>query len=62
MIFLVVVALIAGAVIIRLILPVVWHLRLAAELRGDWWARFEHEFRAYASRSLEDGRRAERRA
>lgn len=18
------------------------------ELRGDWWARFEHEFRAYA--------------
>ena len=35
--------------------------RLAVELRGDWWPRFEREFRAYASRSWQAAREAERR-
>jgi hypothetical protein len=30
------------------------------ELRGDWWPRFEAEFRAYAAR-CEAGRNARRR-
>lgn len=36
--------------------------RLAAELRSDWWPRFEQEFQTYASRAWEAARRAERRA
>jgi hypothetical protein len=62
MILIVVVAVIVGAVVIRLAVSALRHVRLAAELRGDWWPRFEREFRAYASRSWEDARRAERRA
>ena len=34
--------------------------RTPPELRGDWWRRFERDFRAYASRtapSLRDRRR-----
>jgi hypothetical protein len=31
----------------RLALPSVRRWRMAAELRGDWWARFESELRAY---------------
>jgi hypothetical protein len=34
--------------------------RTPAELRGDWWARFEDEFRAYTTR-LERSRRPRRR-
>ncbi len=36
--------------------------RMAWELRGDWWARFEREFRAYASRSWQAAREGERKA
>lgn len=34
-------------VAIRLALPSLRRWRMAAELRGDWWARFEREMRAY---------------
>jgi hypothetical protein len=34
--------------------------RMRRELAGDWWPRFEREFRSYASRSLR-GRRAHQR-
>ncbi len=35
------------AVAVRLALPAVRRWRMAAELRGDWWSRFERELRAY---------------
>lgn len=35
------------AAAIRLALPSVRRWRMAAELRGDWWSRFEREMRAY---------------
>lgn len=31
----------------RLALPSVRRWRMAAELRGDWWSRFERQMRAY---------------
>ena len=34
--------------------------RMAAEIRGDWWPRFEQEFRRYASVSWRAAREAER--
>jgi hypothetical protein len=34
-------------VAVRLALPSVRRWRMAAELRGDWWSRFERELRAY---------------
>ncbi len=39
--------LILCAVALRLALPSVRRWRMAAELRGDWWSRFEREMRAY---------------
>lgn len=36
--------------------------RMAWELHGDWWPRFEREFRAYASRSWQAAREGERKA
>jgi hypothetical protein len=35
------------AVAARLSLPSMRRWRMAAELRGDWWTRFERELRAY---------------
>lgn len=35
--------------------------RTPAELRGDWWARFEEEFRAYADRTRSDQERVDDR-
>lgn len=35
------------AVATRLALPSVRRWRMAAQLRGDWWSRFERELRAY---------------
>lgn len=35
------------AVAMRLALPSFRRWRMAAELRGDWWSRFEREMRAY---------------
>ena len=48
--------LVLGAAV-RLALPSLRRLRMAAELRGDWWSRFERELSAY-----EHNRRFERRA
>jgi hypothetical protein len=31
--------------------------RVPAELRGDWWSRFERDFRAYAAWAAEQRRR-----
>jgi primosomal protein N'' len=36
-----------GALATRLALPSVRRWRMAAELRGDWWSRFERELRDY---------------
>jgi hypothetical protein len=35
--------------------------RMAAELRHDWWPRFERELRDYMSQSWQSAREAERR-
>jgi hypothetical protein len=50
MVLLVLLAVILLAVALRLVLPELRRRRMAAELRGDWWPRFEREFRAYARR------------
>ncbi len=60
-ILLVVFVIVALAVAVRLGLPVLQRRRIAAELRGDWWTRFEREFRAYASRSWKSARDSEQR-
>jgi predicted exporter len=39
--------LVLAAVTVRLALPSVRRWRMAAELRRDWWPRFERELRAY---------------
>jgi hypothetical protein len=54
------VAVILVAVVLRLTLPPYRRRRMAAELREDWWPRFEREFRAYASGSWASARDAER--
>jgi hypothetical protein len=33
---------------LRFGLPVLRRWRMNAQLRGDWWSRFEREFREYA--------------
>ena len=38
------------AVTVRLCLPSMRRWRMAAELRGDWWSRFEREMRDYEHR------------
>lgn len=53
-------AVMAVAVGVRLITPVVRRRRLAAELREDWWPAFERELQAYASRASAAAREAER--
>jgi hypothetical protein len=61
MIVLVVVAVMALVVLVRVTLPPLRRRRIAAELRGDWWPRFEREFHAYASRAWETTRDAEQK-
>lgn len=51
-------ALIVVAVTVRLIVPPDRRRRMDADLRRDWWPRFEREFRAYASRADPGYRRA----
>jgi hypothetical protein len=58
MILVVVAAVIVVLLFIRLSLAPLRRLRMAFELRGEWWPRFESEFRAYASNHLQ-GRDAE---
>jgi len=50
MIFSIVVLAIAAAALLWLGVEVVREFRTPAELRGDWWRKFEREFRAYAQR------------
>ena len=38
--------LVCGAAL-RVAVPSVRRWRMAAELRGDWWSRFEHDVHAY---------------
>jgi len=54
------VILIVLAVAVRLAGPPIRRRWMVVELRGDWWTGFEREFRAYASRSWEAAREAER--
>lgn len=61
MILLVVIAVLAVAVAMRVSLVALRRHRMAAELRGDWWPRFEREFRAYANRGWQAARDSERR-
>ena len=60
MILLVVMAAIVIALVVRLSLLALRRRRMAAELRGDWWPRFEQDFRRYASVSWRAARDAER--
>jgi len=60
MLLLAVVLLMVVAIAIRLLVPVVRRRRMMAELRGDWWSRFESEFHTYASSKWEAAREAER--
>ena len=62
MILVVVPALLLLFAAMRVSLPRLRQRRLASELRGDWWPRFEREFRAYASRSWQAAREGERKA
>ena len=43
------------------IFAAVRRLRTPAELRGNWWAEFEREFRAYARTSKNADRRGRHR-
>jgi len=46
-VLLVLAGVILAAAATRLALPSMRRWRMAAELRGDWWTRFERELRAY---------------
>jgi hypothetical protein len=61
LVLLVVVGAIALAAAVRVSVLAVRRWRMAAELRGDWWGRFEQEFRAYADMSWQAARESERR-
>lgn len=43
-------------------LPAVRRWRMGAQLRGDWWSRFEREFRAYARSATQSPPERHRRA
>jgi len=42
------------------ILAVLRRIRTPRELRGDWWSKFEREFRAYASQAADPTRQRRR--
>jgi hypothetical protein len=48
------------AVAVRLCVLALRRRRMAAEVRGDWWPRFEQQFHDYASASWQSAREAER--
>ncbi len=50
------------AVALRFGLPALRRWRMVALLRGDWWSRFEREFRAYTASAAESSSERERRA
>jgi hypothetical protein len=53
-----------------LVASLLWHVglpayrrrRMTAELRREWWPRFERELREYMSQTWQAAREAERRA
>ncbi len=47
---------------LRFGLPAVRRWRMGAQLRGDWWLRFEREFREYAARAAQSTAERRRRA
>lgn len=56
-------ALIAVALLVAFVPAVLFGVRrrqTPVELRGDWWSRFEAEFRAYAARTSAPPRRGQR--
>jgi hypothetical protein len=61
LVLVVVVAAIALAAAVRVSVLAVRRWRMASELRGDWWGRFEREFRTYADMSWQAARESERR-
>lgn len=61
MTLLVALALSAVALLIRFTVQHIQRTRLAAELKTDWWPRFERDLNAYMSRSWASAREAERR-
>jgi hypothetical protein len=44
-----------------MILPAYRRHRMAAELRRDWWPRFEQDLREYMSQRWQSAREAEQR-
>jgi hypothetical protein len=61
MILLIVVGVALVALGARLLLPLWRRRRTPPQLRGDWWARFESEFRAYAELAAKADGKAGRR-
>jgi hypothetical protein len=59
-VLLIVVALLVLALISPLAMRVYRRRRLTAELRKDWWPRFERDLRAYMSQTWRSAREAER--
>ena len=60
MILLLFFAVIAVAEAVRLSVVSIRRRRMAAEVRGDWWPKFEREFHAYASKGWRSARDTER--
>ena len=60
MAILIVVAAVLVVLLVRAAVRALRRRRMASELSGDWWPRFEREFRAYASRSWQAAREGER--
>ena len=53
---------VALAVLVVCVLLSTWRrVRTPRELRGDWWARFESDFRAHAGRGSTSADPADRR-
>lgn len=54
-----------GLIILILIMPAAFQMymrhRMTAELRRDWWPRFERDLREYMSHTWRSAREAERR-
>jgi aromatic ring-opening dioxygenase catalytic subunit (LigB family) len=59
MILLIPVAFIVAGLVVHMVLPVYRRHRMAAELRQDWWPRFERDLREYMSQRWKSAREAE---
>lgn len=55
------IALFVLLLIIRALVPVYRRYRIRAELRRDWWPRFDRELREYMSQTWQSAREAERK-